>query len=148
MDVEASIGSWKSGLCSPSLMCWLGCYAPCFAYGMISGTINSANLWCSESECGSCCLYVSPSILGEIFCILAIGTKNYLLPTSMAPVFVVCCPLQAVIHALMRSAIRDKYKIPGSALDDCLIVTFCSCCAFSQVNQLSHNLQECTKPVL
>ena len=31
-----------------------------------------------------------------------------------------------------RRAIRDRYDIPGSCCEDCLLHTFCRCCAVAQ----------------
>ena len=128
--------AWKSGLCSPSMMWCLGCYAPCFVYGQIAGTMTSAELFCGGMECGSCCLYIAPAILAEITCFYLGGTaSNFSVwPLSSALGFVVFCPLQTLIHYLLRSAIRYKFNIPGSCLEDCAVICCCSCCAFSQVN--------------
>jgi Cys-rich protein (TIGR01571 family) len=45
---------------------------------------------------------------------------------------VVCNLIQIALGTIYRTKIRERYQIPGSECEDCVLHTFCTCCAVAQ----------------
>nr|XP_032833193.1 cornifelin-like [Petromyzon marinus] len=44
-----------------------------------------------------------------------------------------CLPILPGSSMALRTAIRERYHIQGSICDDCVMLTFCFCCATCQM---------------
>lgn len=52
---------------------------------------------------------------------------NYLIGPAIA-----CNIIVVWVGTIYRGKLRDRYQIPGSGCEDCLMHTFCRCCAIAQ----------------
>mmetsp|Transcript_64058 Transcript_64058/g.74476 ORF Transcript_64058/g.74476 Transcript_64058/m.74476 type:complete len:118 (-) Transcript_64058:206-559(-) len=55
-------------------------------------------------------------------------------------VYCLCSPVGIILQILARGEIRDKYKIKGSFISDCLCTCCCGCCTLAQEgHELKHH---------
>uniref|UniRef100_A0A8C5WH23 Cornifelin n=2 Tax=Leptobrachium leishanense TaxID=445787 RepID=A0A8C5WH23_9ANUR len=97
----------------------------------ISSQPQATQMYSSSSEWHSdvfdCCQDMGICLCGAFIpCVLACRVASDLGECC-------CLPYLGVTIVAMRTAIRERYRIPGSICNDCMCLTFCGLCTLCQM---------------